>query len=232
MDLIIEGLVEAINLILTLDPEVLIIVKNTLICCLSAIAISTLIGVPLGVFLGTHEFRGKRFVMAIIHAGMALPPVVVGLWITILFWRSGLFGGADLLYTKKAIILAQVIVALPIIIGLTTAALHSLDKNFCILVKSLGTTRWQYWKLIIKQVRYGIFAAIIGGLGRVFAEVGAAVMVGANIYHDTQILTTAIQSYVHRGDFGMALALSFILLGIVFTLTAILTFLQKGRVKS
>lgn len=231
MDLIIEGLVEAFNLILTLDPEVLIIVKNTLICCLTAITISTLIGVPLGVFLGTHEFRGKRVIMAFIHAGMALPPVVVGLWITILFCRSGPLSGFDILYSKKAVILAQVVVSLPIVIGLTTSALHSLDKNFNTLVKSLGTTKFQYWKLIIRQVRYGILAAIISGLGRVFAEVGAAMMVGANIYQNTQILTTAIQSYVHRGDYGMALALSFILMGIVFSLTGILTYMQKGRVK-
>lgn len=228
MELIMDGLREAFRLIFSLDTDLFIIVKTTLIVCLSSVLISTILGMPLGIFLGLKEFPGKRIILSIINLGMGMPPVVAGLWICVLFWRSGPFGNFGILFTKQAVILAQVVVSLPIIIGLTATAFQQIEKDMLVLIKSMGATSVQGWVLLVKQARYGLYAAIIAGLGRVFAEVGAAMMVGASMKGDTEILTTAIVTQVGRGRFDVALGISFILLSITFGLTAFLTFLQKG----
>jgi tungstate transport system permease protein len=228
MDLIYDGLVKAFELVTTLDTELFIVVMTTLKVCLTAVAISTLIGLPVGILLGLKDFPGRRIILSIINVGMGIPPVVAGLWICVLFWRSGPLGNFEVLYTQKALILAQVVVSLPIVTGLVASTFQGIDQNFLLLIRSMGATRFQGWFLLIKQTRIGILAAIIAGLGRVFAEVGAAMMVGANVFHETQILTTSIVSEVGQGHFDVAFAISFVLLGITFSLTGFLTFLQKG----
>ncbi len=227
MDLIIDGFRAALQMILDRDPEIMNIVANTLKVCLTSTLISIVIGLPIGIFIGLKQFFGKRVLLTFIHVGMALPPVVAGLGITMLLWRSGPLGDYGLLYSKTAIIMAQVLVSLPIIIGMTATTFQTLDRNFLLMIKSLGATRLQYVMLIVKQARYGLYAAVIAGLGRVFAEVGAATMVGGNLQGDTRILTTSIVMEVSKGNFDIAIALSMILMMITLVLTIILTTLQQ-----
>lgn len=223
-----DGLKAAFNLLFHMDQNVLIIVVTTLKICLGATAVSTIIGIPIGIFLGIKDFFGKKLLLSLINLGMGVPPVVIGLLICFLFWRSGPLGLLDVIYTPQGVALAQVVLSLPIIIGLTATTFQAIDKNMFLVVKSMGATPIRKWIILFQEARYGILAAIIAGMGRNFAEVGAAMMVGANVFHSTQILTTSIVLEVGRGNFPKAVALAFILIAITFLLTAFLTFLQKG----
>lgn len=227
MDLLIDGFVKAWQMIISGDSEIFKITWLTLRVSFMAILISTLLGIPLGVLLGLLKFPGRSILLVFINIGMGLPPVVAGLWITIFLWRSGPLGWLSWLYTPQAIILAQILVSLPIIIGLTSAAFQQIDAKFLLQLKSLGATRWQSLLLLLRETKIAIFAAIIAGLGRILAEVGAAMMVGGNLRDETRILTTSIVMEVSKGNFDIALALSFILMTIAFIITFILTFLQQ-----
>jgi tungstate transport system permease protein len=186
-----------------------------------------LVGIPFGVLLGLLRFPGRKIVLVIINIGMGLPPVVAGLWITIFLWRSGPLGWLSWLYTPTAIVLAQILVSLPIVIGLTSSAFQQIDGKFLMQLKALGATKGQTLILLLKETKVAIFAAVIAGLGRILAEVGAAMMVGGNLRDETRILTTSIVMEVSKGNFDVALALSFILMAIAFIITFILTFLQQ-----
>jgi tungstate transport system permease protein len=227
MDLLIEGLIKAWEMIISGNPEILKVTLLTLRVSMTAIFISTLLGIPLGVFLGLTRFPGRKIVLVFINIGMGLPPVVAGLWITIFLWRSGPLGWLSWLYTPKAIVLAQILVSLPIVVGLTSSAFQQIDGKFLLQLKALGATKWQTLLLLLKETKIAIFAAIIAGLGRILAEVGAAMMVGGNLRGETRILTTSIVMEVSKGNFDIALALSFILMTIAFILTFVLTFLQQ-----
>jgi len=227
MDLLFGGLTKSIELLLTGDMELYSIALLTLRVSLTAILISTIIGVPIGIFLGLKRFRGRKIVLAIVNIFMGLPPVVAGLWITMLLWRSGPLGNWSLLFSPTAIIMAQVLVSLAIIIGLTCSAFQQIDEKMLMQIKALGATKIQTFMLLLKQTKIAIFTAIITGFGRVIAEVGAAMMVGGNIKGETRILTTTIMMEVSKGNFDLALALSFILLGLAFLITFMLTYLQQ-----
>lgn len=229
MDLFINGIVKAIEMILTGDKEIYHITFTTLKVCLTAILISTTIGIPIGVLLGLNHFPGKKILLVFINIGMGLPPVVAGLYITMLLWRSGPLGSWGLLYTTEAIILAQIIVSLPIIIGLTAASFQQIDNKMLLQLKALGATKVQRVFILLKETRLAIMAAIMAGLGRVLAEVGAAMMVGGNIKGDTRILTTAMVMEVSKGNFDVAIALSFILMSLAFLITFLLTSLQQRK---
>ncbi|QED49256.1 ABC transporter permease [Cytobacillus dafuensis] len=231
MDLLIEGMREAIEMLISGNPEIFEITWLTLKVSLSAILISTLIGIPIGVILGLTAFRGRRLLLVLVNIGMGLPPVVAGLWITMLLWRSGPLGSLTLLYSPYAIVMAQVLVSLPIVIGLTCSAFQQIDKNMLIQIKSLGATRFQTVSLLLRETRIAIMAAIMAGFGRVIAEVGAAMMVGGNIRGETRILTTSIVMEVSKGNFDVALALSFILMSLAFIITFFLTILQQRNKK-
>ncbi|MDF2856908.1 MAG: ABC-type tungstate transport permease protein [Neobacillus sp.] len=195
-----------------------------------AILISSLIGLPLGMFLGLTKFRGRKFILVFINIGMGLPPVVAGLWISMLLWRSGPLGELQLLYSPTAIVMAQVLVSLPIVTGLTSSAFQQINDKMLLQIKALGATKLQTLSILLKQTKIAIVAAIMAGFGRVIAEVGAAMMVGGNIKGDTRILTTSIVMEVSKGNFDVALAISFILLTVALLITATLTFLQqRGR---
>lgn len=178
MDLLIDGLTRAVEMIITGDREVYEITWRTLRISLTAILISTLIGIPLGILLGLTKFRGRKLLLVFINIGMGLPPVVAGLWITIFLWRSGPLGHLSLLYTPTAIVLAQILVSLPILIGLTSSAFQQIDEKMLLQIKALGATKLQSLKILLNETRIAILAAIIAGFGRVIAEVGAAMMVG------------------------------------------------------
>ncbi|WP_096200572.1 ABC transporter permease [Bacillus sp. FJAT-45350] len=231
MDLFINGFQRAIEMILTGDREVFEITFTTLKVCLTAIFISTLFGLPIGVLLGLRTFPGKRLLMVFVNIGMGLPPVVAGLYITMLLWRSGPLGHLGFLYTTQAIIIAQILVSLPIIIGLTAAAFQQIDNKMLLQLKALGATNFQRVIILLRETKLAIMAAIMAGLGRVLAEVGAAMMVGGNIKGDTRILTTAMVMEVSKGNFDVAIALSFILMTLAFIITFILTSLQQRKNK-
>lgn len=229
MELIVDGFKKAIEMIILGDSEILEITWLTLRVCFTAILISSLIGLPFGMFLGLSTFKGRKIILVFIHIGMGLPPVVAGLWITMLLWRSGPFGHLHLLYSPTAIVMAQVLVSFPIVTGLTSSAFQQIDKKLLLQIKALGATKIQTWLILLKQTKIAMIAAIMAGFGRVIAEVGAAMMVGGNIQGDTRILTTSIVMEVSKGNFDVALAISFVLLSVALLITAALTLLQQRK---
>ncbi|HJV17838.1 MAG TPA: ABC transporter permease [Bacillales bacterium] len=229
MELIIDGLKKAIEMIESGNQEILQITLLTLRVSFVSILCSTIIGLPVGMFLGLSRFRGKKLLLILINIGMGLPPVVAGLWITMLLWRSGPLGHLSLLYSPTAIIMAQILVSFPIVTGLTSSAFQQINEKMLLQLKALGATRWQTLLILLKESKIAIMAAIMAGFGRVIAEVGAAMMVGGNIQGDTRILTTTIVMEVSKGNFDIALALSFILLSIALIITALLTFFQQRK---
>jgi tungstate transport system permease protein len=229
MELIIDGLKKAIEMILSGDRMIFEITWLTLRVCFMAILISSIIGLPLGMFLGLTKFKGRKLILIFTNIGMGLPPVVAGLWITMLLWRSGPLGHLQLLYSPPAIVMAQVLVSLPIVTGLTCSAFQQINEKMLLQIKALGATKIQTIRILLKQTKIAIVAAIMAGLGRVIAEVGAAQMVGGNIQGDTRILTTSIVMEVSKGNFDVALAISFILLTVALLITGALTLLQQRK---
>jgi tungstate transport system permease protein len=229
MELLLEGLKKAIEMILSGDREILEITLLTLRVSITAVLISTFIGIPAGMLLGLSRFPGRKFILALINIGMGLPPVVAGLWITLFLWRSGPLGEFSWLYTPTAIILAQILVSLPIVTALTSTAFQQINPKMILQVKALGATKFQLYWILMKEVKLALLAAVIAGFGRVIAEVGAAMMVGGNISGETRILTTSIVMEVSKGNFDVALALSFILMTLAFIITFSLTYLQQRK---
>jgi tungstate transport system permease protein len=212
------------------DPEVLRITLFTMRVSGMATLISVLIGVPLGLFLAFRVFPGRNLAVSLVNLGMGLPPVVVGLFVSLMLWRSGPLGFLGLQYTPAAIIIAQGIIASPIVTGFSMAAIGQLNPKIKLQILALGASRWQLIRLLLKEARLGLFAAVIAGFGGVISEVGAAMMVGGNIAGYTRTLTTATVLEVNKGNFDIGIALSVILLLLAYLITVSLTFLQqKGR---
>lgn len=232
MDLLINGLVRAFEMLISGEGDVYEIAWRTIRVSMTAVAISTVLGIPFGVLLGLKKFRGRKFILVIVNILMGLPPVVAGLWITILLWRSGPLGDLSLLFTPTAIVMAQVLVSLPIITGLTASAFQQIDEKMLLQIKALGATKLQMLSILMLETRVSVLAAIIAGFGRVIAEVGAAMMVGGNLRGETRILTTSIVMEVSKGNFDVAFALSFIIMSIAFVITFLLTFLQQRSKKA
>ena len=229
MDLIIEGLKKAINMILTGDPALLRITLLTLQVSGTATLISLIIGIPFGTVLALKRFPGRDFLMSIVNTGMGMPPVVAGLWISILLWRSGPLGSLNLIYTPTAIIIAQAVIASPIVVGLTSAAISQVDPKLGLQIKALGATKLQYLWFLLKEARFSLLAAVIAGFGAVVSEVGASMMVGGNVKGLSRVLTTATVMEVSKGNFDVAIALSAILVLVSYLTTLWLTVLQQKR---
>ena len=227
MDLIVEGLKQGIYLIFTLDPEVLRVTVLSLLISGSAVFISLFLGMPFGAFLGLVNFPGRRFLISLINTGMGLPPVVVGLFVTMFLWRSGPLGIFNLLYTPTAMIIAQVIIATPIVAGLSLAAIQQLNPKLKLQTLALGATKRQMFWILMKEARLPLLAAIMAGFGGVISEIGAVMMVGGNIKGQTRVLTTAIVLESRMGAFDVALALGFILLTLTFLVNLGLTYIQQ-----
>jgi tungstate transport system permease protein len=191
MDIIIEGIKQAFILLFTLDPEVLGITWLSLKISGTATFLSMFIGVSLGTAVALTQFPGRRFVVSLINTGMALPPVVVGLIVTIFLWRNGPLGFLEILYTPTAIIIAQSIIATPIVMGISLAAMQALPSNLRLQILALGATRLQMVWILIKEAKLPLLAAIMAGFGGVISEVGASIMVGGNIKGYSRVLTTA-----------------------------------------
>ncbi len=196
---------------------------------ISAIAtgISLLIGLPLGTLLALGKFWGRSFFLSVVNTGMGLPPVVVGLFVAMMLWRSGPFGDMNLIYTPTAIIIAQTVISAPVVIGLTAAALQSLDPRLRLQLYGLGASRWQMIWALWREARLPLLAALMAGFGSVISEVGASMMVGGNIRHQTRVLTTAIVLETSKGNFEIAMALGALLLTITFLVNWALTWIQQ-----
>lgn len=227
MDLIIDGLLKAFHLLVSLDREVLGITLLSLQVSGMATMISLFLGISCGTAVALTEFPGRNLVVSLINAGMALPPVVVGLFVTVFFWRNGPFGFLELLYTPTAMILAQAIIATPIVTGITLAAMQSLPKKLRLQILALGATRLQMLWILMQEARLPLLAAVMAGFGGVISEVGASIMVGGNIKGYSRVLTTATVMETSRGNFDMAIALSIILLLFVFLINLVLTVIQQ-----
>lgn len=229
MELVWQGIVEAFRLIFSGDPEVFGITLLTLKVSGTATLISIILGLPLGTFIGLCNFPGRKFVLSLVNTSMGLPPVVVGLWVSIFLWRSGPFGFLNIMYTPAAIIIAQSVIASPIIVGLSAAALQQTSEKIRLQIKALGANRIQYLLLLLGEIKLSLMAAVIAGFGAVISEVGASMAVGGNIKGYTRVLTTATVLEVSKGHFDVAIALSIILSLLAFAVTAILTMLQQKR---
>jgi len=227
MDLIWEGLRKALELLLTLDPEVLRITLLSLKVSGLATLISLLVGLGVAVPVALNEFPGKRLVIALLNTGMGLPPVVVGLFVTVLLWRNGPFGFLEILYTPTAMILAQAVIASPIIAGISLSALQHLPPGLRLQILALGASRPQMVWLLLKEARLPLLAAVMAGFGGVISEVGASIMVGGNIKGQTRVLTTATVMETSKGNFEVAFALSILLLALAFAVNAVLTHVQQ-----
>lgn len=226
--MIAEGFVQAFQLLASFDPEVRSVLRMTIHVSGTATVCSVVLGAPLGIWLALREFRGKQFFSGVLNFGMGLPPVVIGLFVSLILWRYGPLGDLGLMYTPTAMIIAQTIIAAPIIAGLSFAAILGINPKLRLQLISLGATPWQASRLLILEARMGLMAAVIAGFGRVISEVGASMMVGGNIKGQTRVLTTATVMEVGKGNYETAAATSIILLVGAFAVVMLLTWLQHG----
>jgi tungstate transport system permease protein len=227
MDLILEGIKKAFWLLITFDPEVMGITLLSLQVSGTATLISLLIGISFGTAVALLRFSGRKFVVSLINTGMGLPPVVVGLFVTIFLWRNGPLGFFGILYTPTAIIIAQAVIATPIVMGITLAAIQQLPQKLQLQILSLGATRLQMVWILIKEAKLPLLAAVMAGFGGVISEVGASIMVGGNIKGYSRVLTTATVMETSRGNFDIAIALGIILLLLAYFINLVLTNIQQ-----
>lgn len=229
MDLIWEGMKQALVLLLSGDPGLWQIIWLTFRVTGTATLISVLLGIPAGVALALVRFPGRRLLISLVNLGMGLPPVVVGLWVSILLWRNGLLGFLGLMYTPTAIVIAQAVIAAPVVTGFTLAGIGQLHPKLPLQILALGASRLQLCWLLVREAWLAILAAVIAGFGAVISEVGAAMMVGGNVAGQTRVLTTATVLEVSKGNFDVAIAISLILLLLAYVITLALTLLQQRR---
>ena len=227
MDLISEGIKKAFWLLVSFDPEVLGITLLSIKVSGSATLISLFIGISVGASVALTRFPGRRIVVSLINTGMALPPVVVGLFVTISLWRNGPLGFMGILYTPLAMIVAQTVIATPIVTGITLAAVQQLPAKLRLQILALGATRLQMLWILIKEAKLSLLAAVMAGFGGVISEVGASIMVGGNIKGYSRVLTTATVMETGRGNFDVAIALSIILLLLAYLINLVLTQVQQ-----
>ena len=230
MDLILDGIGQAARLLLGGDREVFGILWLSLKVSGAATLISLALGVPAGAALALLRFPGRTAVVSLVNAGMGLPPVVVGLFVSLLLWRSGPMGAWELLYTPGAIVLAQAVIATPIVTGITLAAVQNVPEKFRLQLVALGASRVQMVAVVLREARMPMLVAVMAAFGGVISEIGASMMVGGNIKGQTRTLTTAMALETGKGNFEVAIALSVLLLVLVFAVNWALTSIQqRGR---
>jgi len=229
VDNIIQGFIQALQLLASGDSDVFQVMTLTLTVSGIATAISVALGIPLGLWLALKDFFGKQAFTSLINFGMGLPPVVIGLVVSMFLWRYGPLGTFELMYTPTAMIVVQAIIAFPIVAGLSSAAILSINPKLRWQLLSMGATPWQANWLLIKEARLGLMAAVIAGFGRVISEVGASMMVGGNIKGQTRVLTTDIVVQVEKGNYDTAIAISLILLVATYSIIVLLTILQHNQ---
>jgi len=230
MEFILEGFRKALHIILSGNPEVFAIARLSLAVSLAATAGAVLAGVPLGAWIAVKKFPLKKLLIALVNTGMGLPPVVAGLVVMLFLARSGPLGFLNWLYTPKGMIIAQFIIALPIITALSISAMQNVDPKFYNQILALGASDRQAIWVCLKEIRLTIVAAVIAGFGRLVAEVGAVMIVGGNIRHQTRMLTTATVMETQMGNFDMAIAIGLVLLALGFVVNLALTVIQQNKV--
>jgi len=216
---------------MAIDPEIFQITILSLQVSATATVLSLLFGLPFGTLLALGRFPGRSFLLSLVNTGMGLPPVVVGLFVAMSLWRSGPLGDLKLIYTPAAIVIAQVVIAFPVVTGLTAAALQALDPGLRLQLMGLGASRWQMVWMLWREARLPLLAGLMAGFGSVISEVGASMMVGGNIRYQTRVLTTAIVLETSKGEFGNAIGLAVLLLIITFLVNWGLTWIQQKGAK-
>jgi tungstate transport system permease protein len=229
VSLVFDGLRQAAALVLSGDPEVWRILALSLQVSGTATLLSLLLGVPLGTGLALARFPGRRLVVSLVNTGMGVPPVVVGLFVSLLIWRSGPLGALEILYTPAAIVVAQAAIAAPIVTGITLAAVQSVPETFRLQLLGLGASRAQMVGQVLREARLPMLAAVMAGFGGVISEIGASLMVGGNIKGQTRTLTTAMVLETSKGNFELAIALAILLMVLVFLVSWALTWIQQRR---
>jgi len=227
MELFAEGIWKAVQLLAAADREVLGIALLSFQVSGAATLVSVLVGMSLGTAIALNRFPGKQLAVAVVNTGMGLPPVVVGLFVSILLWRNGPLGSLGMLYTPAAIVLAQAVIATPIVMGITVSAIQGLPPSLRLQALALGATRAQMVWILVKEARLPLMAAVMAGFGGVISEVGASIMVGGNIRGYTRVLTTATVMETGKGNFDVAIALSLILLLASLAINYLLTIVQQ-----
>ena len=227
MDVLVAGIREAFRLLVAGDAEVWSILRLSLLVSASGTACALCLGVPAGALLALARFPGRQLLISAVNTGMGLPPVVVGLFVTIMLWRSGPFGGFEILYTPLAIVIAQAVIAAPIVTGITIAAVQTVPAAFRLQLIALGASRTQMTWVVLKEARLSMLAAIMAGFGGVISEIGASLMVGGNIKGQTRTLTTAMVLETGKGNFEIAIALALLLLALIFFVNWLLTRIQQ-----
>lgn len=220
-------LLEALRLILQGDSGVWEIVRLTIVVSGSALLIAAVLGIPSGAWLGLRTFRGEGCLNSLVYTGMGFPPVVIGLLVFLLLSRKGPLAELDWLFTPQAMILAQTILALPLVLGVTMSAVHAVPASLSVQLQSLGATQWQVVCSILSEARYGVIVGLVAGFGAAVSEVGAVMLVGGNIQGKTRVMTTAIVLETRQGNFDVALALGAILLSVAFLANIIAVRLQS-----
>jgi len=229
VDVLVEGVRQAVGLLLGGDREIVGVLWLSLQVSGTATLIALLLGIPAGAALALTRFPGRTLVVSAVNTGMGLPPVVVGLVVTILLWRSGPLGDWEVLYTPAAIVLAQAVIASPIVTGITLAAVQNVPAKFRLQLLALGASRVQMVWVVLREARLPMLAAIMAGFGGVISEIGASMMVGGNIRGQTRTLTTAMVLETGKGNFDVAIALSILLMALVFAINWTLTTIQQRR---
>lgn len=222
-----DGLQEALRLIFTGDATLREIAVRTVVVSGTATLLAMAVGVPAGYALARGRFPGRTPLLALVNTGMGLPPVVIGLVVWLMLVRSGPFGGFELIYTKRAMVIAQFVIALPLVVGFTATAVQALPKELPELLAVLGAGRLRTLWLLAREAQLGLLAAVMAGFGAVVSEVGASMTVGGNLQGDTRVLTTAIVTETSRGQNDRAIALGIVLLAMAFVVNLVLTLAQQ-----
>lgn len=227
MNEILQGILKALELIITLDPEVVDITSRTLMISLSSTLLASLIAAPVGAIIHFKQFKGKRAIINIIQTLYSIPTVLVGLLVFLLISRSGPLGSLNLLFTPWGMILAQAMLISPLIMGFSITALKGVGEEIMDLARSLGATEYQTLFTLVSEARYGIMAAIILGFGRAISEVGIAIMIGGNIRGYTRVITSAMALETSKGNLELSIALGIILLGVSLIINTLLNYFQE-----
>jgi tungstate transport system permease protein len=222
-----QGLTRALGLIVTLDPAVMEIAGRSLRISVTSTLLASLICIPLGSLIHFRNFPGKRLLVSVIQTFFSVPTVAIGLFVFVLFSRAGPLGGLDLMFTPAIMIIGQVMLIIPVMLGLTISALSGVDRAILDTALSLGASDFQTSVVALREARYAVLAAVIMGFGRAISEIGIALMVGGNIKGFTRVITTAISLETSRGDLELAIALGIILISIALVINIILNRVQQ-----
>ncbi len=222
-----QGLTRAIELIISLDPEVMEIAWRSLRISVISTLLASIICLPLGSLIHFHRFRGKRIVISLIQTFYSIPTVAIGLFVFVLFSRAGPLGGLNILFTPTIMVLGQMILITPILLGLTISALSGVDRTILDTARSLGASGFQTAVVVLREARFAVTAAVIMGFGRAISEIGIALMVGGNIRGFTRVITTAISLETSKGNFELSIALGIILIFIALVVNVVMNRIQQ-----